>query len=251
MSNLPDVQENNEKLLNDIQTLQHIEQQFFTTLETNKNLPQSEQKKIIDKINQISNMRINLYQTLSDINNYYGSTLNTSLDTLKEQTAAIAIIEDELNRAKKNLEMLELEKNNKIRLVEINNYYGEKYKEHVILMKIIIVTLVPIIILSILFNKNLLPSTLYYFLLCLIIIIGVTYFGYRYISILMRDNMDYGRYDWPFNIQKAPKGNPGDSLDPWLSLGNIGTCIGSNCCSPGQMWNSDINQCIGSSTIKK
>ena len=248
MSELPDIQENNEKLLNDIQTLQQIEQQFFTTLETNTSLSPNEKKKILDKINQISNMRINLYQTLSEINNYYGSTLSTSLGTLKQQTAAIAVIEDELNRSKKNLEMLELEKNNKIRLVEINNYYGEKYQEHASLMKIIIFTLIPIIILSILNNKNLLPNFLYYILLLIICVIGVFYFWYRYLSIIMRDNINYQKYDWGFNPKTAPKGSS-NTQDPWLSLKRPGTCIGESCCSNGQIWNPNLNQCIGTSTI--
>ena len=49
--------------------------------------------------------------------------------------------------------MLNLKKNNKMRLVEINDYYGDKYAEHSQLMKIVIFTLIPVIILAIL-NKN-------------------------------------------------------------------------------------------------
>ncbi len=105
-------------------------------------------------MNQLSNMRINLYQTLSGVNNYYGNALRSSIGTLKEQTAAIAIVENELNQAKKRLQILESEKNNKIRLVEINEYYGEKYSEHATLMKIVIFTLIPIIILAILNSKK-------------------------------------------------------------------------------------------------
>jgi hypothetical protein len=248
MSQLPDIQENNDQLLNDIQNLQQIEQQLFTSLETNPNLQSKEQQKIIEKMNKISNMRINLYQTLSNINNYYGNALGSSLGTLKEQTAAIGIVENELNRAKKNLKSLELEKNNKIRLVEINNYYGEKYSEHASLMKIIIFTLLPIIVISVLNNKGILPNKLYYILLVIITVIGAIYFWYRYASIIMRDNMHYQEYDWYFNAAKAPQGKISTN-DPWLSLSLPGSCIGSACCSDGQLWDPTINQCIGSSTV--
>jgi hypothetical protein len=248
MSQLPDIQDNNEQLLNDIQSLQQIEQQFFTSLETNPDLSPIEQQKIVDKINQVSNMRVTLYKTLSDINNYYGSTLSTSLGTLREQTAAIGVIEDELNRSKKNLEMLELEKNNKIRLVEINNYYGEKYEEHASLMKIIIFTLVPIVIISILNNKGILPNFIFYIILIVVCIIGGIYFWYRFASIIMRDNLNYQKYDWGFNPATAPKSSSVSS-DPWASLQMPGTCIGEACCSDGQLWDPSIDQCIGTSKI--
>ena len=123
MSELPDVQENNEQILNDIQSLQKMEQDLFNSLESNPNLSTDEQKKLIEKMNQLSNMRINLYQTLSGVNNYFQSALSTSVNSLKEQSIAIGIVEDELNRAKARLRLLEEEKNNKIRLVEINTYF--------------------------------------------------------------------------------------------------------------------------------
>ena len=144
MSDLPNISQNNEQILNDIQSLQKMEQDLFSSLETNTNLTSQQQQKIIEKMNQITNMRINLYQTLSGVNNFYDTALQSSAVTLKEQTAAIGIVESELNRSKKRLQLLEAEKNNKIRLVEINHYYGDKYAEHSQLMKIIIFTLVPL-----------------------------------------------------------------------------------------------------------
>ena len=161
MSDSIDSQQNNEQLLNDIQSLQTMEQQIFNSLETNPNLTTEQKKEMVDKMNQLSNMRINLYQTLSGVNNYYQNALSSSQGTLTEQSAAIDIVENELNKAKKRLEFLEAEKNNKIRLVEINDYYGDKYAEHGALMKIVIFTLVPIIILAILNSKDILPTNIY------------------------------------------------------------------------------------------
>ena len=248
MSGLPDIQQNNEQILNDIQSLQQIEQQLFNSLETNPNLTPTQQQKIVQKMNQLSNMRINLYQTLSGINNYYENALSSSVGTLKEQTAAIAIVENELNRAKNRLKVLEAEKNNKIRLVEINDYYGDKYAEHAALMKIIIFTLIPIIILAILNNKGILPNTFYYALIAIIALIGGFYFWYRYGSIILRDNMNYQEYDWYFNPATAPKGSA-SSTDPWVTAAVPGTCVGQACCSEGQTWDSMLNQCVGTCTV--
>ena len=227
MSDLPNISQNNEQILNDIQSLQKMEQDLFTSLETNANLTPQQQQKIIEKMNQLTNMRINLYQTLSNVNNFFGSTLQSSSGTLTQQSSAIGIVESELNKSKKRLQVLEAEKNNKIRLVEINNYYGEKYAEHSQLMKIIIFTLVPIIILTFLNNKGILPSMIYNILIVIISFIGAYFMWTRFASIIMRDNMNYQEYDFYFDPNSAPNDSTTtDSSVPWLSLKLLGTCVG-------------------------
>jgi hypothetical protein len=250
MSGQPNVAENNEQILTDIQSLQQMEQQLFNSLETNTTLSPQQQQQIVEKMNQLSNMRINLYQTLSGVNNFFQNALSSSVGTLREQSVAIGIVENELNQAKKRLEALEQEKNNKIRLVEINDYYGDRYGEHSKLMKIIIFTLVPVIILAILNNKDILPNVIYYVLLVIICLIGGYFFWSTYFSIISRDNMNYQEYDWGFNPATATTGTTTSANDPWLSNGNLGTCIGQECCSNGQIWDASINQCVGSSTVE-
>ena len=248
MSGQPNVAQNNEQILTDIQSLQQMEQQLFNSLETNTTLSPQQQQQIVEKMNQLSNMRINLYQTLSGVNSFFQNSLSSSVGTLQEQTVAIGIVENELNNAKKNLELLESEKNNKIRLVEINDYYGEKYSEHSQLMKIIIYTLVPVIILALLNNKGILPNTIYYILLIIVALIGAYFFWIRIASIIMRDNMNYQEYNWYFDPNAAPSGTA-SSTDPWLSNNMPGSCIGRECCSDGQIWDSTLNQCVGDSTV--
>jgi len=250
MSGQPNISQNNEQILNDIQTLQQMEQQLFNNLETNSSLTPSQQQEIIEKMNQISNMRINLYQTLSGVNNFFQNALSSSVGTLREQTIAIGIVENELNQAKKRLEALEAEKNNKIRLVEINDYYGDKYAEHSQLMKIIIFTLVPVIILAILYKNGILPDKIYYALLLIVCLIGGYFFWIRYFSIITRDNMNYQEYDWYFDAKSASTATSTTGKDPWLSNMDLGTCIGQACCSKGQTWDEKINQCIGTSTVE-
>ena len=251
MTDLPDVSENNEQILNDINTLQEMEKQLFNNLETNNNLTPQQQEQIIEKMNKLSDMRINLYKTLSGVNSFYQNALSSSVGTLQEQKVAIGIVESELNQAKRRLEALQIEKNNKIRLVEINEYYGDKYAEHVQLMKIIIFTLAPIIILAILNNKGILPNTVYYILLSIIALIGSIFFWRRFASIILRDNMNYQEYNWGFNPTTAPTSTTSENIDdPWLSLKPFGSCIGEYCCSEGQTYDSSLNQCVGSSSVE-
>lgn len=77
MSDNSNVQNNNQQILNDIQSLQIMEQQLVNSLESNPNLTSTQQQDIIKKINQISNMRINLYKTLSGVNGFFQLALNS------------------------------------------------------------------------------------------------------------------------------------------------------------------------------
>lgn len=249
MSGLPNVQQNNEQVLNDIHSLQKMEQQFFNTLETNPNLTSEEQKKIIEKMNQLSNMRVNLYRTLNGINNYFGNAVNTSVGSLKQQIIAIGIVESELNKAKKRLQILEEEKNNKIRLVQINDYYSDRYSEHSELMKIVILTLIPIIFFTFLNNKGFLPNSIFFIIVIIITAIGAYYFWKCFISIVMRDNMNYQTYNWSFDPNKISSGST-NTEDPWQTDINLGTCVGNYCCAEGTIYDSKINQCVPKSSTE-
>jgi hypothetical protein len=243
-------QNTNEQLLSDIQSLQSIEQELFNSLETNGNLTSEQQTKIIDKINSISQMRVNLYETLGNISSLYENAVSNSQNTLSEQTRVVGVVESQLNQAKQKLQVLETEQNNKIRLIQINDYYGEKYSEHGKLMKYIIFMMIPIIIISFLYNKGLLPKIIYFILLGIIAVIGSFFIVYTLLSIWNRDNMNYQEYLWSFNPSDAPStvtsgsGNSGN--DPWLSNRSNGTCIGNNCCSNGMTFDTTTNQCVSS-----
>jgi hypothetical protein len=244
ITQLPNIKTNNSQILNDIQSLQNLEQQLFSSLESNLNLSPSQQQEIVTKINDLSKMRINLYQTINGLNSYFQSALYNSRGTLDQQAAAIQIVENELNTAKRRLRALEEAKNNKIRLVEINEYYGDKYAEHSQLMKLIIYTLIPIIIITAIYNMGFLPNVIYYALLILISLVAGVLFWYRVWSIWSRDRMNYQAYDWKFNPSNLSTSGT-STLDPWTSsTGSFGTCIGDACCSDGLVYDDTINQCV-------
>lgn len=248
MSGITDIQNNNEQLLNEIQTLQQLEQRIFNNLESNPNLTSEQQQKLIDQMNNFSNMRINLYQTLSNVNNFFENALNNSVGSLKQQATAISIVENELNKSKERLELLEEERNNKFRMIEINTYFGEKYAEHTTLMKILICILIPVVILSLLHKKGILPQSIYYGLIVLVSLIGGYFFWKRFMSIVMRDNMNYQEYNWAFYPPSTSNATTtSTSSDPWLSTSSHGTCVGDSCCSSGLTYDTTTNQCVNAS----
>ena len=236
--------QNSQQIMNDIQSLQKMEQQMFSSLETNPNLSPSQKKDVSDKIGKISSIRDNLYKNIGGMNRFFQKSFESSRGTLSEQVNAVGIIEDQLKQARIKLKIMEAEKMNKVRLVEINDYFGSKYEEHALLMKIIILTLIPVIILILLFNKQIISSKVFYILLVIVAIIGGIFMGYRFFSIIRRDNMEYQTYDWYFDVSSAPQGSSDiDNTDPWSNL-NIGGCFESGCCDDNMTYDNSLNICV-------
>lgn len=236
--------EKNENVLSNIQNLQQLEKNMFASLESGNDLTAEQQKSIIDKINQFTTMRLNLYKTIGQLNEQYETaTKNTSL-TIAEQKEAIDIVENELNQTKKRLQNLESQKINQLRMIEINNYYSDKYLEHIKFIKILIVMIVSMIILALLNKYMLLPTNLYVVVFYIVLLIGLYYLGTVYFSMAMRDNMNYEQFDWGFNPKKAKSASETISVttNPWEKVQAI--CVGEACCIESQTYDPVQNKCI-------
>lgn len=234
--------QNSQQIMNDIQSLQKMEQQMFSSLESNPNLSQSQKTDLSEKINKISSIRDNLYKNIGGMNMFFQKSFESSRGTLSEQLNAVGIIEDQLKQARNRLKIMEAEKMNKVRLVEINDYFGSKYEEHALLMKIIILTLIPVIILILLLKKEIISSKIFYVLLVIVAIIGAIFMVPRFFSIIRRDNMEYQTYDWYFDPSAAPQPGAISNSDPWLTLG--GGCVDSACCSGNMTYDVSLNRCV-------
>jgi hypothetical protein len=243
-----DTEEKNVQTLTDIQGLQNIEKDLFTQLEdglSEGTLTPEQKESLMNKINEISQMRSNLYKNLNGMFSFYQNNVAASRDTLIEQSSAVDIVENELNEAKKRMKLIQQDQVNKLRLVEINTYYGEKYADHAGIMKTIIIICVPIIILTILANSGILPRSIYAVLVIIIAVIGLIYIWKQLLYSASRDNMNYQEYSWPFKTSQAPPidtTNPEGTNNPWETTGVI--CSGSACCYDGTSYDPTQNKCI-------
>jgi len=238
--------ERSEQTLTDIQGLQVIEKELYANLEKNNGenvLSPDEKTQIINKINEISQMRINLYATLKNNYSFYQKNVSSVRNTLQEQSQAVNIVEQELNESKKKLHLLEDEKYNKLRLVEINTYYGKSYNAQAAIMKIIVAVCIPVLILAILSNNQIIPKIWYGLLASIVIIIGVVLIGYIMLNLYNRSKTNFDEYEWKFNpgdIQ--PSGTTSSNTSsPW-SIASI-TCVGEMCCSDGMYYDTVAEKC--------
>ena len=119
------LQERNQQVVDNISQLQSQEKELYASLD-DPSLTSDQKQQIINKINEISQMRLNMYAGLQDMYSYYQQNVSASRSTLGQEMTAIDIIENELNQSKKKLNLIQDQKYNKLRLVEINTYYGKR-----------------------------------------------------------------------------------------------------------------------------
>jgi len=186
----------NTENIQDIQSLQKTEKELLDNLETNTHLTPDIRQQLIDKINAITNMRINLYKTLKETTGLYQTNLEQSQNTLIQQTAAIDIEEKNLNDIKRRLKLLQERNLQELRVIEINQYYSDKYSDHSKIALAFIMLFIGLIIIHILYNGDILPKPVYWTL----VIILTGYIAYKFWNTLFlmyrRNNMNYDQIDF-------------------------------------------------------
>jgi len=252
---LNNIQSQNEEMISDITDLQNIEKDLYNKLEIiSANKPttdaaaielKSNVDKLIEKINSVSDMRMNLYRNLQKNYTFYQNNVAGARETIIEQTTAINIVNDQLEKSRENLQKLQDEKNSKLRSIQINTYYGKQYDDYTIIMKIIIYMCVPIIVITILEKRGLIPNNVYSWLFIIIMVVGIYFIGWKILHIINKSNMDYDVYDWFFNIKTGPP-SKGEFT---TNFGVKGVnpfdphCIDGTCCSIGTTFDSSLGVC--------
>uniref|UniRef100_A0A6C0BA65 Uncharacterized protein n=1 Tax=viral metagenome TaxID=1070528 RepID=A0A6C0BA65_9ZZZZ len=251
-----DMQERNEQTLNDIQGLQNIEHDLFNQL-NQPSLTPEQKNMIITKINEVSQMRMNLYNNLNSMYSFFNANVTSSNATLVEQTNAVKIVEEQLNEAKIKLKKMQKNTSNNMRMVEINTYYGEKYSNYTSILKLALLFCVPILFLTVLFKAEIIPKGIFYFIIIILFFIGIIMVGIRILDAMHRSDMNYNEYTWGFDKKTAPSVNSSSpssigsiTSDPWATAPASSTeCLGETCCYEGTMYNETLNQCVPNSYV--
>jgi len=250
--------------LYNIQQLQDMEKTQQSKLEAlvleNNKTPQASFQErrddIVKQINQLSIMRTNLYATIPP--KYKQSKLDaeSTYSSLKEKQDLVDMAEAELNQVKTNMNEHDTGLNNKMRMVEINTYYSKKYKAYSNLVYLLIIITLPILVLTILRKRDIIPSAIVDTITAIIIAFG-GYFVLRMVYDLMwRDNMNFDEYNWywdaaandptVYEYDKEQILGAADSVEnEFKGLGSsLGTCLGDNCCSEGMSYDKDNMKCV-------
>ena len=194
---------------------------------------------------------------LDSAQNYYQDNLNVSTGILRDQTNALGVVQEEVKRAQNRVDLINQQKNSRQRLVEINRYYGQKYRHHTNILKYITVIFAVLLVITYIYNQGLIPPFLYTFMFTAVGVYG----GYNIIKELYdaytRHNMIYAQYDWnrlrgkPDPIDMKKVGGDSRKVSSKLSLSGGITCVGQSCCPENFTYViHPFNQCFSNANLK-
>jgi hypothetical protein len=170
-------------------------------------------------------------------------------DALYEaQRTAIEFIAKEKKRAASNATVLKEDNSNKRRMAQVNNYYTRNYEANTEVMKNIIFVSIALIIMAILRNKELIPTSISTLGVIFILTLGGIVIGGQVFDIIRRNDHDFDKYDWAFNEDELNKKQLlQQNADP-ANLSEMGMgmapCYGPGCCDVGTAWDNTAKKCI-------
>ena len=219
---LTQIEAKNESIQQNIEQLRSIKDDLIHNLNNgiaNNSLSQSQITDYADKMDAIDKIVLGLNQNQIDLYSFFQKNIASTAKSIEEQGYATTIVSTELKNTTMKLGDIDQTKANKLRLIEINDYYSEQYLDRTNIMKSIILVCIPLIILTVLKNKGLINKTLFNWLIIILIVVGGIYLFKLFLKAVSHNNMQYQQYDWNFNINAAPpvdtsypNGNPADSM---------------------------------------
>jgi hypothetical protein len=250
MSNIETGMKSNDTTLSDIDKLQKMESKLFTKLETgvaNNTLDEKQKTQIADEINQLSDMRMGLYQGVNRNQDFYEENVKSAMNTVDYQLGALDIVEQQLNEAKKRLHTIEEDKYNKLRLVEINQYYSQKYANQTSIIKTFIFYTIILLIINVLHQVDLVPSSIHNILIVGLIVIALIHIGTQMVDAYKRSNMYYDEYNFPKPVW-PPSDNSANGIKNSLDI-DLDECIGQQCCSADHTYVTSQNKCMSNTSL--
>lgn len=241
------------------------------------------QREIIEKINRVSAARVAMFKSLNQMyDNSVQSSVNSRND-LVHQITALKLVEDELKNAKSHIDMMKSDRDNKLRMAELNMYQSDRYDAYVKFFKLVLFVIVPSIGIYLLLKINFFRSPesdsgfrLIIKDLLIIVMSGFMVYGtYRIVmnayDLSIRNNMNFNSYDFDFSTSSSPslvqydeaqdkiigaelKAEFGDAQSDLTTVGSSlkdAGCIGQECCASGTMYNKKTNKCIPHTSSNK
>ena len=235
-------------IINNIARIQTIEKQLLGKL--NGAMDAEQRAEIVAQINDLAKARGDLYNNMNDFSSQLETVAAERRNALVQNSVAVNVIRDQIANSSDTLDGLQQEKSNKMRLVEINNYYGKKYEFQTDIMKIIILTCVPVLVISVLLKKGFIPNLIATGLFMLIIAAGVIAVARKVIDLNRRNSFNFDQYDYPFNpyaVSVTNSKTETTNLADINKMENPFLCVGPSCCTETDtVWNNDTKRCVKS-----
>lgn len=245
------------EIVSNIQSLQKSEKVLFDQLQEGSStmtMTKANKEAIVAQINNLTDTRRNLYTTLRSDQDFYKKNVDSAHNVLTQESDALEVVERELHRARNRVGLINDQRTNRLRLVEINRYYGDKYRHHTLILKYITLVFSLILVITYLNNQGLMPPAIFTTLFVIIGSTGLYMIIKEVYDAYSRDNMLYQQYSWKDKIPNeeptAAETASTPSIFDKTKTEKKSTCIGQECCETGYTWVPEpLNKCIANTTL--
>lgn len=167
--------------------------------ETNKQI-----KKLLAEIKNIEQIKTSIYNTLTTSYELTQQQIEAIRPIVANSNVANQLMADALNLKLDKLgEEIQLN-NNSQRLIGVNNYYARRYEAHSSVMKKIVLFCGVIILVIFLMKIGFISDGISSILIIATLVVGVIMIGKEVWDISRRSNIDFDRYNYPFDEKNLP-----------------------------------------------
>ena len=208
-----------ENTIKNIKDLQELEKYMFQNLQSlNKNSGGSVQESDIIKkrIEELSAMRVALFNQLKNMYKDQQTQTASSRNNLADQLTMTKVIDNELVNAQKQLDSLEKEYSNKKRLVELSEYEYERYTSHKNILKIVVYGALGVFLIVYLMSFPWFPASVGMLSISIIVAIVLIVIMKRMLTNVTRTNLFWNKFAFD---KKLPPENDGENNPfDWTTL---------------------------------
>lgn len=191
----------------------------------------------------------NLYQVAAEITGLNKSADAVAADYENSRNLLSGFASEQLAEATANAEELISANDGKKRMIELNTYYSKRFNAQAGVVKLFIYTCVPVLILAILANAGLIPTTIAGFIIVIIIVTGLIYIYAAVSDINRRSKMNFDEYEWEFDPSRVGViSNPNYVSKGGMGAGIGSGCVNGNCCGPNTLWDPNNGICNAQGT---
>ena len=207
------------------------------------------QTNALDAITTNADTQSNLYKVAAEITELNKSASAVAADYENSRKILSDFAGEQLAEARANAEELISANDGKKRMIELNTYYGKRFNAQAGVVKLFIYTCVPVLILAILANAGLIPTTIAGFIIVIIIVTGLIYIYGAVSDINRRSKMNFDEYEWEFDPSRVGViSNPNYVSKGGMGAGIGSGCVNGNCCGPNTLWDPNSGICNAQGT---
>jgi hypothetical protein len=155
-----------------------------------------QQNEILDKIRELSEVRLNLFKKLQERYGDVKEDLDTDKDNLKSQIAMVNVVEEQINNVKSNIKSMKQDKNNRLRMIEIGNYEFKRYNVMKEIMRTLFIACLIVALSSVALQRGLLPSVVASSIIFVAFIVSAVLVFYKMYDLSTRRVDDFDKYDF-------------------------------------------------------